>query len=79
MIARFNLDLAWASAITFRAVRAACAHLANVALGTLGPRNERSEKHSLNTSSEGTTPSGPNISLHDLTVKLNTNSFFNIE
>ena len=75
---RFNLDFAWASAINLRAVRAACARLASVVLGTLGLRNERYEGSSPNTRTEGTTPLGPSVSLHALTAKLSKNSFFSL-
>ena len=64
-MARFNLDFAWASAIILRAVRAAFAPSASV---VLCPRNERREGNSPNTSAEGTTPSGPTVSLHALTT-----------
>ena len=43
---RFNPDFSWASDITLRSVRAACARLASVALGTLDPRNEHSDGNS---------------------------------
>ena len=68
MIARFNLDFAWDSPITLRAVKAACARSASVVLGTLGPRNERSEGNSPNTSADSTTRSVPSVSLHALTA-----------
>ena len=75
---RFNLDLAWDSAITLRVARAACARSASVSLGTLGPRNERSEGNSPNTSAEGTTPSDPSVSFYALTAKLSRNSLFSL-
>ena len=74
-MARFNLDYAWASSLTLRAVRAACFSSASVVLGTLGARNERNEGNSANTRAEGTTPSGPIVSLHALTDKLSRNFF----
>ena len=77
-MARFNLDFAWVSAITLRAIRAACARSASVALSTLGPRSERSKENSPNTCAEGTTSSGPSASLHALTAKLSTNSFLSL-
>ena len=77
-MARFNLDFAWASAIALCAVITACARSASVALGTLGPRNERSEGNFPNTNAEGTNSSGPGLSLHALTAKLSRNSFFNL-
>ena len=61
-MACFNFDFSWASAITLRAVREACARSASVVLGTLGPRNERSGRNSPNTSAEGMTPSGSSVS-----------------
>ena len=63
---RFNLDFPRDSALTLHAVRAVCARSASVPLGTLDPKNERSEGNSPNTSAEGTTPSGPTVSLHAL-------------
>ena len=75
-MARFNLDFAWESSITLRAVRAPCARSASLALGILCPRNERSEGNSPNTSAEGTSPSSTGVSLHALTAKLSRNSFF---
>ena len=69
-MARFYLDLAWDSPITIRAVRAGCSSLASVALGTLGPSNDRIEGSYPNTSAKRTTPSGSSVSLHVLTVKL---------
>ena len=63
---RFNLDFAWDSAINISASRAAYARSISVALATSGPRNERSNGNSPNTSAEGTTLSGPSVPLHAL-------------
>ena len=70
-----TLTFAWASAIALRAVRTDCARSTNVALGTLGPRNERREENSPNTSAEATNPSGPRVSLNALTDRLSRNFF----
>ena len=78
MIARLNIDFAWASAITFHAVMAAFVRSANVALGTLSPRNERNEENFTNTSVEGTTLSGRSVSSLALTAELNRSYFFNL-
>ena len=77
-MARFNLDFAWVPAITLRAVRSACDRSANVALGTLDPRNERREGNPPNASAEGTTPLGPNVSLHALIAKISRDYFFSL-
>ena len=77
-MARFNLDFAWASAIILCVAGVACACSTSIVLGTWGPRNERSEGNSPKMSSEGTTPSGPSVSLHALTPKHSRNSFFNL-
>ena len=74
--ARLSLDFAFASAIILRAVRAACARSANVAREILGLRNDRSERNSLNTSAEDTTPFIPKVSLQALTARLSKNYFF---
>ena len=63
---RGNLDFAWASDITLRSARAAFARSVSADLGTLGPINERRGRNSPNTSAEGTTLSGPSVSLHAL-------------
>ena len=60
----------------FRALRATCARSASVARGIFGPRCERSEGSSQKTRAEGTTPSGPRVSLHAFRAELNRNSFF---
>ena len=78
MIERFNLDFAWDSAITLRSVKAACSRSDSVAQGTLGPRNERNEGNSQNTSADGTTPSGPSVSLDALTAKLTRKSILSL-
>ena len=65
-----NLDFAWASAITLRAVRYAFVRSASIALDTLGSRNEHREGNSMYTSAEDTNPSGPSVSLHALKDKL---------
>ena len=44
-------------------VRAACAHSAKVPRGTLGTKKERSKGYSLKINAEGSTPSGPSLSL----------------
>ena len=77
-MARFNLDFAWASSITLRAVRASNYRSASVVQGTLGRRNEHSERNSPNTRAEGTTPLGQSVSLYALTAKLSRNSFFSL-
>ena len=77
-MARFSLDSTLASAIALRAVRAACDRSASVALDNLGPRNERSERNSLNTRTDGTTLSDPGVSLHALTAKPSRNFFFGL-
>ena len=77
-MARFNLDFARAFAIILRAVRAAYFRSASVALRTLGPRNECSERNSPNTSAEGTISSGPRVSWHVPTDKLGRNFFFSL-
>ena len=70
MIARFNLEFSWDSAITLHIVKAVCACSATGTLGTLGPSNERSEGNSPNTNADGATASSPSVSLHALTAEL---------
>ena len=65
--------------MNLRAVRVVCARSANVALGTLSLRNECSEGNYPKTSAEGTTLSGPSVSLHALTDKFSKSSFFGFE
>ena len=71
----FNIDSAWASVMTLRAVRAAGARSDSVGLGIFGPRDERCEHYYPNAGAEGMTPSGPSVSLHALTVTLTKNLF----
>ena len=78
-MASFNIYFAWASAMALHAVRAAFNLSGSVALGTLCPRNERSEENTPNTNAQGTTLSGPGVSLHALTAKRNRNSFFSFQ
>ena len=42
-MAHLKFDYAWASVLTLRAIRAACARSTCLALGTLGLRNERKD------------------------------------
>ena len=61
MMACFNLDFAWDSAMALRTIRAACTHSASVVLSTSGPINERGEGNSPNKSVESTTPPGRSV------------------
>ena len=56
----------------------AFARSGSVALGILGPMNERSEGNSQNMSAKGTTPSRPSVPLRSLTAMLSRDSFFSL-
>ena len=77
-MARFNRAFSWVSAITSHGLRAANARSSSAAMGTLGPRNERSEVDSTNMSAEGTNYSGSSVSLRAFMAKLGSNFFFSL-
>ena len=63
LFARLSFECACSSTMIFRALRDACARSAKVASGIFGPKCERSEGKSPNTRAEGTTASGPGVSM----------------
>ena len=78
MIPRFKLSFVWAFAITLFAAIASLARSVYIVLGTLYPRNDRSEGNTTNISAQGATPLDLSVSLHALMDKLNVNSLFNL-